>query len=158
LECVYVNPAVGQQLVGTVEVEVVVLHQQLLDVSEAVCQRRLRIQVHNEEASARRDHLGCVYHGRPSMPLHSEPVCGGVSDKRLQIHQGAVDATPQRLPQQFLQAADRQGVDVYTVNTDAFTIRQSQLETGRDLLSWEEGIGNWRLNKTDDIKFPIDEA
>ncbi|MFM7986801.1 MAG: hypothetical protein ACKPKO_46555, partial [Candidatus Fonsibacter sp.] len=50
------------------------------------------------------------------------------------------------------------GVDIYTVKTDAFTIRQSQLETARELLNWEEGIGHWRLNKTDDIKFPIDEA
>ncbi|MFM7984443.1 MAG: hypothetical protein ACKPKO_34470, partial [Candidatus Fonsibacter sp.] len=38
------------------------------------------------------------------------------------------------------------GVDVYTVNTDAFTIRQSQLETARGLLNWEDGVGNWRLN------------
>ena len=39
-----------------------VLHQQLLDVSEAVRQRRLRRQVQNEEASARRDHLFRVDH------------------------------------------------------------------------------------------------
>ena len=50
------------------------------------------------------------------------------------------------------------GLDVYTVKMDAFTTRQSQLETARELLNWEEGIGNWRLNRTDDIKFPIDEA
>ena len=50
------------------------------------------------------------------------------------------------------------GIDVYTVKTDAFTIRQSQLETARGLLNWEDGIGNWRLNKTEDIKFPIDET
>ena len=50
------------------------------------------------------------------------------------------------------------GIDVYTVKTDAFTIRQSQLETARGLLNWEEGIGNWRLNRTEDIKFPIGEA
>ncbi|MFM7978155.1 MAG: hypothetical protein ACKPKO_02470, partial [Candidatus Fonsibacter sp.] len=41
---------------------------------------------------------------------------------------------------------------------DTFTIRQSQLETARGLLNWEEGIGNWRLNRTEDIKIPIDEA
>ncbi|MFM7989494.1 MAG: hypothetical protein ACKPKO_60290, partial [Candidatus Fonsibacter sp.] len=45
-----------------------------------------------------------------------------------------------------------------TVKTDAFTIRQSQLETARGLLNWEDGIGSWRLNKTEYIKFPIDEA
>ncbi|MFM7979748.1 MAG: hypothetical protein ACKPKO_10570, partial [Candidatus Fonsibacter sp.] len=50
------------------------------------------------------------------------------------------------------------GVDVYTVKTDAFTIRQSQLETAQGLLSWEAGVGNWRLNRTDDTKFPIKEA
>ncbi|MFM7985159.1 MAG: hypothetical protein ACKPKO_38155, partial [Candidatus Fonsibacter sp.] len=49
-------------------------------------------------------------------------------------------------------------VDVYTVKTDAFTIRQSQLETARGLLKWEEGIGIWRLNRTEDIKFHIDET
>ncbi|MFM7990247.1 MAG: hypothetical protein ACKPKO_64120, partial [Candidatus Fonsibacter sp.] len=46
------------------------------------------------------------------------------------------------------------GIDVYTVKTDAFTIRQSQLETARGRRNWEDGIGNWRLNKTEDIKFP----
>ncbi|MFM7977711.1 MAG: hypothetical protein ACKPKO_00205, partial [Candidatus Fonsibacter sp.] len=29
-------------------------------------------------------------------------------DKWLQVHQGAADATPQLVPNQFLQAADRQ--------------------------------------------------
>ena len=64
LDGIYVYPIVGQQLVGVVEVEVVVLHQQLLDVSEAVCQGCLRRQVENEEASARRDHLVRVDHWR----------------------------------------------------------------------------------------------
>ncbi|MFM7983556.1 MAG: hypothetical protein ACKPKO_29940, partial [Candidatus Fonsibacter sp.] len=50
------------------------------------------------------------------------------------------------------------GIDVYTVKTDAITIRQSQLETARGLLNWEDGIGNWRLNRTEYIKFPIDET
>ncbi|MFM7979264.1 MAG: hypothetical protein ACKPKO_08105, partial [Candidatus Fonsibacter sp.] len=52
----------------------------------------------------------------------------------------------------------KSSVDVYTVKADAFTIRQSQLETARELLNWEKGIWNWRLNRTDDIKFPIDES
>ena len=38
------------------------------------------------------------------------------------------------------------GVDVYTVKTDAFAIRQSQFESATDLLNWEEGVGSWRLN------------
>ncbi|MFM7981909.1 MAG: hypothetical protein ACKPKO_21575, partial [Candidatus Fonsibacter sp.] len=50
------------------------------------------------------------------------------------------------------------GVDVYTVKTDAFTIRQTQVETAKELLNWEDGIGSWRLNRTDDIKFPMDES
>ena len=50
------------------------------------------------------------------------------------------------------------GVDVYTVKTDAFTIRQSQWETAREQLNWEEGIGDWWLNRTDDLKFRIDES
>ena len=62
LDCIYVDPVVGQELVGAVEVEVVVLHQQFLDVSEAVRQRRLRVQVQYEQALARRDHLVRVYH------------------------------------------------------------------------------------------------
>ena len=43
LDGIYVNLVVGQQFVGVVEVEVVVLHKKLLDVSEAVCQGRLRV-------------------------------------------------------------------------------------------------------------------
>ena len=50
------------------------------------------------------------------------------------------------------------GVDVYSVKTDAVTIKQSQLETARELLNWEEGIGSWTLNRTDDITFPIDRS
>ena len=34
------------------------------------------------------------------------------------------------------------GVGVYTVKTDAFTIRRTQLDTAQELLNWEEGIGN----------------
>ena len=49
-------------------------------------------------------------------------------------------------------------VDVYTVKTDAFTIRQSQFDSAKELLNCEEGIGSCRLNRTDDIKFPIDES
>ena len=46
------------------------------------------------------------------------------------------------------------GVDVYTVKTDAFTITQSQLGTAMQVLNWEEGICNRRLNKTEDINSP----
>ncbi len=48
-------------------------------------------------------------------------------------------------------------IKVFTVKTDAFTIRQSQVEQAQEFLAWEEGIGTWRLNKTEDIKFPSNE-
>ncbi len=48
-------------------------------------------------------------------------------------------------------------IKVSTVKTDAFTIRQSQVEQAQEVLAWEEGIGTWRLNKTEDIKFPSNE-
>ena len=47
---------------------------------------------------------------------------------------------------------------MFTVKTDAFTIEQSQVEHAKELLNWKEGIGSWKLNKTDDIKFPMDES
>ena len=50
------------------------------------------------------------------------------------------------------------GIYVNAVKTDAFTIRQSQLETARELLNWEDGVGSWRLNKTADIKIPIEQS
>ena len=50
------------------------------------------------------------------------------------------------------------GVDVYTVKTDALTIPQSQVERAKEVLSWDEGIGSWRLNRTEDIKFPQEDA
>ena len=50
------------------------------------------------------------------------------------------------------------GVDVYTVKTDAFTIRQTQLEAAMELLNWEDGIGTWRLNRTEHTKFPIKDS
>ena len=47
------------------------------------------------------------------------------------------------------------GVNVFAVKTGAFTIRQTQLQTARELLNWKQVIANnWRLHNTDDIKFP----
>ena len=45
------------------------------------------------------------------------------------------------------------GVDVYTVKTDAFTIRKEHLDTASELLNWEAGIGSWRFSRSDDIKY-----
>ena len=41
-----------------------------------------------------------------------------------------------------------------TVKTDAFTISEGNLEKAKQLLNFEVGIGNWRVSKTEDIKFP----
>ena len=46
------------------------------------------------------------------------------------------------------------GVDVYTVKTDAFTIPNSRLEDAAELLNWDAGIGSWRFSRSDDIKYP----
>ena len=51
-----------------------------------------------------------------------------------------------------------EGIDVFTVKTDAFTIEQSQVDCAKELLNWEEGIGSYRLNRTEDIKFPMIES
>ena len=34
-----------------------------------------------------------------------------------------------------------EGIDVFTVKTDAFTIEQSHVDYAKELLNWEEGIG-----------------
>ena len=52
-----------------------VLHAQLLYVSEAVGIRRFRREAQNEQASARRDHLVRVYH-RYAFDVLVEGVCG----------------------------------------------------------------------------------
>ena len=48
-------------------------------------------------------------------------------------------------------------IPIHTVKTDAFTTKKSKLEEVQELLSWEEGVGTWRLSKTEDIKFPSNE-
>ena len=48
------------------------------------------------------------------------------------------------------------GVDVYAVKTDAFTIQQSQLEAAEELLTWQSNIGSWSRNMTEDIRFTTD--
>ena len=48
-----------------------------------------------------------------------------------------------------------QNITVYSVKTDAFTIKESDVEKAKELLNFEPGIGNWRLSKTEDI-IPLD--
>ena len=45
------------------------------------------------------------------------------------------------------------GIYVYSVKTDAFTIKSSDVEKAKQLINFESGIGNWRLSKTEDIIF-----
>ena len=48
----------------------------------------------------------------------------------------------------------KNGIQVSTVKTDAFTISEGDLEKAKQLLNFKVGIGNWRVSKTEDIKFP----
>jgi hypothetical protein len=48
-----------------------------------------------------------------------------------------------------------QNITVYSVKTDAFTIKESDVEKAKELLNFEPGIGNWRLSKTEDIIYPL---
>ena len=48
----------------------------------------------------------------------------------------------------------KNGIQVSTVKTDAFTIREGDLEKAKRLLNFVFGIGSWRVSKTEDIKFP----
>ncbi|MFM7987126.1 MAG: hypothetical protein ACKPKO_48225, partial [Candidatus Fonsibacter sp.] len=77
------------------------------------------------------------------------PVRGGVAEERLQIIKELLIQHHNFYLNISYKLLTNNGVDVYTV-TDAFTIRQSQLETARELLNWEDGIGNWRLNMTEE--------
>ena len=46
------------------------------------------------------------------------------------------------------------GVEVFSVKTDAFTIRQCEVEKAKSLINFDNKIGNWRVSKTDDYKLP----
>ena len=48
----------------------------------------------------------------------------------------------------------KNGIQVATVKTDALTISEGDLEKAKQLLNFEAGIGNWRVSKREDIKFP----
>jgi hypothetical protein len=42
--------------------------------------------------------------------------------------------------------------NVYSDNTDAFTIHADDLELAKSLLKVDNGIGSWRLSVTEDIQ------
>ena len=48
----------------------------------------------------------------------------------------------------------KNNINVYSVKTDAFTINASDVEKASEILSFEKGIGNWRISKTEQIILP----
>ena len=46
------------------------------------------------------------------------------------------------------------GIDVFSVKTDAFTIKETDADKARDTINFYDGIGGWRLSKTDNINIP----
>ena len=46
------------------------------------------------------------------------------------------------------------GVEVFSVKTDALTIKAIDFEKAKKAIVFNGSIGNWRISKTDDIKFP----
>ena len=47
------------------------------------------------------------------------------------------------------------GVKMFSVKTDCFTIPAECETKARDVLAFDNGIGSWRVSKTDDIIFPF---
>ena len=43
---------------------------------------------------------------------------------------------------------------MFSVKTDAFTIRKSDLKTAQELIQFSTNIGGWRLSKLDNIIIP----
>ena len=48
----------------------------------------------------------------------------------------------------------KNGVDVFTMKTDAFVIRSSDLEKATEVLEFDNGIGTWRKSKYSNIILP----
>jgi hypothetical protein len=46
------------------------------------------------------------------------------------------------------------GIDVISVKTDAFTIKATDVEKARDTIDFYDGIGGWRVSKTENINIP----
>ena len=45
-------------------------------------------------------------------------------------------------------------INVFSIKTDAFTIKASDLVACKNLWNFNKDIGNWRVSKTEDIMFP----
>ena len=52
---------------------------------------------------------------------------------------------------------DGAGVKVFSVKTDCFVVKAQDEAKTRELLTFEQGIGTWRVSKTDNIIFPFDD-
>ena len=52
----------------------------------------------------------------------------------------------------------KKGIKVATEKTDALTINKKDLEKAKTLLHFTARIGNWRVSKTEEIKFPISKS
>ena len=48
------------------------------------------------------------------------------------------------------------GIDVFSVKTDAFTIKEKDFAAAQACLHFHNDIGGWRCSKTEDIKLPSD--
>ena len=48
------------------------------------------------------------------------------------------------------------GIDVFSVKTDAFTIKEADYETAQSCLCFHNAIGGWRCSKREEIKLPTD--
>ena len=46
------------------------------------------------------------------------------------------------------------GIDVFSVKTDAFTIKQDDLKKAEEILKFSKNIGGWRFSKDENIKIP----
>ncbi len=49
------------------------------------------------------------------------------------------------------------GVKVFSVKTDCFLVKAKDEAKTRELLTFEEGIGTWRVSKNENIIFPSDD-
>jgi hypothetical protein len=52
------------------------------------------------------------------------------------------------------QTLKSKNINVYSVKTDAFTIDADNIELAKSLLTFDNGVGSWRVSQPDDIAYP----
>jgi uncharacterized protein len=52
------------------------------------------------------------------------------------------------------QTLKSKNINVYSVKTDAFTIDADNIELAKSLLTFDNGVGSWRVSQLDDIAYP----